>query len=280
VWKVETGAPLAVLRGHSDVVTSAAFTGTGRSVVTASADETARVWDALVQPELALLASLPAPVTEVRFAADELRAVAGDRRAHVLDPVTGAELGSETAVSRPSTVSGPDGATATIRGNTVVVRTSQGTKVLEGHGDRVTSASFSPDGNLLVTASRDREARIWDVATGKSLLVLQGHFGPVQDAQFSPDGRWIVTAGPGRAGLWDARTGAQVSLLRGHKGMLTSASFDPSGRTIVTGGEDGTVRTYRCELCGPLDELVELAERRLAATGRKLTADERQRYLR
>ena len=109
--------------------------------------------------------------------------------------------------------------------------------------------------------------------------MLQGHFGPVQDAQFSPDGRWVVTAGPGRAGLWDARTGALVTLLRGHEGTLTSASFDLSGRVIVTGGVDGTVRTYVCEICGGLDERVELAERRLAATGRELTPEERERYL-
>ena len=46
---------------------------------------------------------------------------------------------------------------------------------------------------------------------------------------------------------------------------------------IVTGGEDGTVRTYRCLICGDSDELVKLAERRLAATGRELTSAERER---
>ena len=60
---------------------------------------------------------------------------------------------------------------------------------------------------------------------------------------------------------------------------MTSVAFDPSGRTIVTGGVDGTVRRYDCEICGGLGGLVELAERRLAATGRELTAEERERYL-
>ena len=113
VWKVETGALLAVLRGHRDAVTSAAFTETGRSVVTASEDGTARVWDVVVQPELAILASLAAPVTDVVATSDGVRAVAGDGRAHVLDPETGVELSSETADPRSSTIVGPDGATAT-----------------------------------------------------------------------------------------------------------------------------------------------------------------------
>ena len=48
---------------------------------------------------------------------------------------------------------------------------------------------------------------------------------------------------------------------------------------FVTGGVDGTVRTYACEICGSLEELVVLAERRLVATRRKLTPEERARLL-
>ncbi len=82
----------------------------------------------------------------------------------------------------------------------------------------MTSVSFSSDGNRVVTASRDHDARIWDVATGRFVRLLQGHFGEVNDARFSPDGRWVVTARLRTAGLWDARSGALVVFLRGHSG--------------------------------------------------------------
>jgi hypothetical protein len=39
------------------------------------------------------------------------------------------------------------------------------------------------------------------------------------------------------------------------------------------------VRTYRCDLCGGLDELLALARGQLAATRRMLTPAERRRYL-
>ena len=39
------------------------------------------------------------------------------------------------------------------------------------------------------------------------------------------------------------------------------------------------MRRWACELCGGLDELVALGEARLRATGRRLTAQERARYL-
>ena len=64
--------------------------------------------------------------------------------------------------------------------------------------------------------------------------------------------------------LWDARSGQLVYFLRGPTEKLTSATFDPSSGRIVTASEDGTVRTYRCDVCGGLDSLVALAKARLA----------------
>jgi WD40 repeat protein len=281
VWKVDTSAPLAVLRGHTDEVTSAAFVGSGRFVVSAGDDGTVRVWDARVQSELALLVDLRTPVRAVAFGprGGVVRAETRGGPTHVLHPATGAELRTEPGGARSCPTEGPGGTMATIEGSDVVLASDGRTRVLQGHEGRVTSACFSADGTRLVTASRDHDARIWDVATGEALMVLQGHFGPVQDAEFSPDGRWVVTAGPGRAGLWDAGSGGLVTLLRGHRGRVTSAAFSPNGRAIVTGGVDGTVRTYRCDICGGLGELVRLAGRRLDATGRRLSAEERERYL-
>ena len=60
------------------------------------------------------------------------------------------------------------------------------------------------------------------------------------------------------------RTGKLLFLLRGHDGILRSAAFAPGGHTVVTAGEDGTVRTYDCKVCGDLDDLIQLAEERLA----------------
>ena len=151
-------------------------------------------------------------------------------------------------------------------------------RVLRGHTDDVLSVRFDPTGSELATAGRDHVVIVWQVATGRRLRVLRGHFGKVSDVAFSPDGRWIVTAGPGKAGLWDASSGELLFYLQGHRGALTSASFGGDGKTIVTSGVDGTVRSYRCDVCVGLGGLERIADARLAATHRRLTTAELRAY--
>ncbi len=153
-------------------------------------------------------------------------------------------------------------------------------RTLAGHEKAVTSVAFSPDGRLVLTASADHDARLWETATGKKVQLLRWHFGTVADAEFSPDGRWIVTAGPLAVQLWQPGTQAPLVPLgiSGPAKRLSSAVFDPSGRTVLAASEDGTLRTYRCVLCGSLDELLSIARARLALTGRTLSAADLKRY--
>lgn len=133
-----------------------------------------------------------------------------------------------------------------------------------GHTLGITSVAFSPDGNLLLTASRDHEARTWDVPTGRPRHVLGLHFAGVAGASFSPDGRWVVTAGCCGGSVIRASTGERIRILRGHSQPLVAAGFaGADGRLVVTAGKDGTIRSYYCDICGGVAELIALANRRL-----------------
>jgi len=56
-----------------------------------------------------------------------------------------------------------------------------------------------------VTASADRTALIWDVASRREIAVLKGHGGALYSAAFSKDGNRILTAsGDKTARVWDA----------------------------------------------------------------------------
>jgi WD40 repeat protein len=61
------------------------------------------------------------------------------------------------------------------------------------HEGKVYSARFSPDGQRIVTDSKDKTARVWDAATGKAISQPMKHEDQVCFAQFSPDGQRVVT---------------------------------------------------------------------------------------
>jgi WD40 repeat protein len=71
--------------------------------------------------------------------------------------------------------------------------TGKEVQVLRGHTNRIVSASFSPDGRRIVTASWDRTARFWDTATGRELAVLQASPYSLETAFFNADGRRVLT---------------------------------------------------------------------------------------
>jgi WD40 repeat protein/serine/threonine protein kinase len=147
----------------------------------------------------------------------------------------------------------PDGSGVISTSGNVAVRWSaaDGARMasFEGHTAAIASATLSPDGSRLLTASADDTARLWDTETGQSVAALVGHAEAVVDAQFSPDGRVVATASAdGTARLWDASDGRVRGVLRpeaGHdEGSLFVVRFDPGGARIATGGAGATVRMW------------------------------------
>ncbi|HEV3375909.1 MAG TPA: TIR domain-containing protein [Thermoleophilaceae bacterium] len=125
------------------------------------------------------------------------------------------------------------------------VAASHGIRTLRGHDADVMTAAYDPSGELIVTASEDRTARIWNARTGKPRLVLDGHRDDVNSAAFDADGGRVVTASDDEtARIWDARTGEPGPVLRGHFLFVSSAAFDSQGDRVVTAGSDGTVRIW------------------------------------
>ena len=266
IWQRGGSSQALPARGVRD----ASLSADGSRVATASADGTVRVWGASGAPRLVVRTRKPAAA--VAFSPDGRSLATAGAEGVVLWRVSD---GARERLLRSSrgTVDlsfSPDGdhlVTAGADGKARIwsVATRRLEHVLVGHRDRLTSARFSPDGTLVATASADHDARVWDARTGQMRVLLRGHGAIVEDASFSSDGRWIVTAGPGTAGLWEVRTGRLLSLLRGHGGPLSAAEFGRGGYDVFTAGEDGTVRTYECEVCAPLSGLLALADRRRAS---------------
>ena len=216
-WPVVTGA-----MKHDGEVVSAQFSADGQRVVTASADQTARVWDAATGKALSEPMKHDGAVTSAQFSADGQRVVTAseDKTARVWDAATG------KALSEPMK-----------------------------HDGAVYSAQFSADGQRVVTASSDRTARVWDAATGKALSEPMKHDAAVVSAQFSADGQRVVTASADQtARVWDAATGKALSEPMKHNGEVTFAQFSADGQRVVTASDDKTARVWDAATGKPLSE--------------------------
>ncbi len=206
---------LFTFTGHEDRVVDLAASPDGTLFVTASWDNTARVWDIQKGLEVVTLAGHEDGLTSVEFSPDAARIVTAsfDGTARVWDARTGAELA-----------------------------------VLTDHAGAVNCASFSPDGARIVTASPDKTAKVWDAKTGAVLATLTGHENNVGSACFSSRGTRILTASwRGTAKMWDASSYRMLTSLARPAVNCYEATFSPDGTRILTtflDERDNTVRVW------------------------------------
>jgi hypothetical protein len=115
-------------------------------------------------------------------------------------------------------------------------------RTLKGHTDTVWSGVFSPDGQLILSASDDGTLILWETASGKRRHTLKGHTDTVWSGVFSPDGQLILSASQDKTLiLWEVTSGKRRHTLESHTEGVRSGVFSPDGRLILSASGDGTL---------------------------------------
>jgi WD40 repeat protein len=118
-------------------------------------------------------------------------------------------------------------------------------KTLEGHSDYVNSISFSPDGKLLASGSRDTTIKIWEVGSWKLIKTLEGHSYEVYSVSFSPDGKLLASGSRDTTiKIWEVGSWKLIKTLEGHSDHVYSVSFSPDGKFLASGGRDTTIKIW------------------------------------
>ena len=162
VWDAATGEPRTPPLKHLEEVTYAGFNDTMTRVVTASCDDTAKIWDINLATgaigTTRLLDEHTADLTHAAFSPDGKYVVTAsfDRTAVLWEAATGKRL-----------------------------------RVLE-HPGAINDARFDSAGRYLVTACADQAVRVWEVPSGDWISLFR-HEGEVTRAFFTPDAGSVIT---------------------------------------------------------------------------------------
>ena len=225
--------------GHTHVLFSAVFSPDGKQIVTASADQTARIWDVHSGKEVE---------NRENFAASILFGDQGAKVHAIRNPTKELKKLEGHTLFLTSATFSPDGkkiVTSSADQTARIWDADSGMELqkLEGHSLVVSSAVFSPDGKTIATAGYDQTVRIWDVDSGRELQKFEAEY-IVSKVAFSPDGKKFVMAGGGHfARIWDIGSGKELQQLKKDT-LVKSAVFSPNGKRIATVLDDQTVQIW------------------------------------
>ena len=157
------GPLLRTLKGHTNWVNAVAVTPDGKRALSASDDNTLKIWDLHSGTELRTLKGHTECVTAVAVTPDGKLALSAswDNTLKIWDLHSGTEL-----------------------------------RTLKGHTHSVTAVAITPDGKLALSASYDNTLKIWDLNTGRVIAGFTAD-APLWSCAVAPDGRTIVAGDDG-----------------------------------------------------------------------------------
>lgn len=217
VLRTDTLSVVARLEGHTNLIRGIHFSNDGGSIITASLDGTARIWDLRSSPPNQTVIKPGVPINNAWLSHDGTFAVTEAGILQVWDVKTGQPL-------------------ATLASGSVVEWTSF---VLENR-------------NIVGAIDTDGSLRLWHMDS-MSTVRLKGHTGHINSARFSGATGYIVSAGwdgwtsnePGCIRLWDAETGLQVAALGEPGEVAMSVDLSSDGRYAacrITRGQNTGIR--------------------------------------
>jgi WD40 repeat protein len=208
LYDFASGELKSLLKGHTDVVLSLAFSPDGKRLISGSFDNTAILWDVESRALLHRLEGHRAEIYAVGFTPDGERAVTGSYD-HTLR----------------------------------LWRVSDGSLIMEmqGHQNQVTSLAVSPKDGWIASGDKSGEIRLWDGRTGEFVKTLARQGGYVGSLAFSPD-RGLLLSTCGYIGcsdtqhVWNVETGKEIVTYTNNDNTVLASAFSPDGRSVVTGG--------------------------------------------
>ncbi|MDX6269912.1 MAG: hypothetical protein QOD28_1135 [Acidobacteriota bacterium] len=112
--------------------------------------------------------------------------------------------------------------------------------------------SWSPDGQIIAAADKNKAIQFWDTDQGLLLYMLGEYTEPVVSVAWSPDGRTLAIGDwEGAVGLWNMQRELLSRELQGNSGRVYSVTWSPDGRTLAIGNHNGTISLWNPKKAKP-----------------------------
>jgi WD40 repeat protein len=212
-----TGALIREFKGHTARILALTPGTTPNTLVSISADQTARTWD---ESSSQMVQSVPVNISsEVR----RLVRVPGN------EPIAAVWSNSQLRLWN--------------------YETGQFTRTIELEQPQVLTLTFSADSRMLATGTADGTVRLWDLGAGKLVRSFKAHDSAANDVAFDRRAQQVATAGADdTVKVWDVESGALLATLAGHTADVLSVTFSLNGQKLASGSADGTARTWSIPL--------------------------------
>lgn len=270
LFDIASSTLIDTIKAHDGSIWTLQVHPDGKSVVTGSADKTAKFWDFTIIQE-----SVPGTKrTTPRLTLTHTRTL------KLTDDILSLSFTPDARLLALSTLD-----------NTIKVFFTDSLKLfltLYGHKLPVLSISISADSKLLASSSADKNLRIWGLDFGDCHKSFFAHDESVMCCSFIPhpvnareEGHMVFTAAKdGLVKTWDADKFEHVQRLSGHHGEIWAMVISRVGDFVVTASHDKSVRVWR-QSDEPLfleeereRELEEMYDRNITSTLEKDQADE------
>ncbi|MCA9155142.1 MAG: WD40 repeat domain-containing protein, partial [Planctomycetales bacterium] len=238
-----------LLTGHDGAAVAVRFTPDGKSLVTAGADKTVRVWNAADGKPVSSIAGLTDAATSLAVSPDGLKLAVGclDKQARLFTLANGQPVAAwEHPEAVHAVAFSSDGLRLTTSGGDGIVHvwdlaTKRELERFAGHEGAALAVAVSSDGKTIVSGAADKTARIWSVS---ALGVIEADVAEVTDLAFTPDGQSLFTVGSEpEVKRWDA-TGKLVGKLPGGKAVFHSVAVKPDGSEMAAADREGRVQVW------------------------------------